>query len=60
MKKRSAYKNNREFDLCDHLVEVKFNLCRIIPHYYNNKFALHMHTFNNSVLFLNTLNIAIH
>ncbi len=24
---------------------MKFHSCRIIPHYFNNKFALHMHTF---------------
>jgi len=42
------------------MVEVKFNSYRIIPHYYNNKFPLHMHTFIIFALFLNTLNIAIH
>jgi len=42
------------------MVEVKFNYCKIIPHYYNNKFTLHMHTFNIYALILNTINIAIH
>jgi hypothetical protein len=42
------------------LVEVKFNFCIIIPHYYNNKFALHMHTSIIFALILNTFNIAIH
>jgi len=42
------------------MVEMKFDSCKIIPHYYNNIFVLHMHTFTNSVFFLNTFNIAIH
>jgi len=42
------------------MVEMKFNSYRIIPHYYNNKFALHMHTSINSALIFNTFNIAIH
>ncbi len=42
------------------LVKVKFNSCKIIPHYYNNIFAPHMHTFTIYALFLNTLNTAIH
>jgi len=42
------------------MVEVKFNSYKIIPHYYNNKFALHMHTSTISVVILNTFNIAIH
>ncbi len=33
------------------LVEVKFNSYRIISHYYNNIFSLHMHTFIISVFF---------
>ncbi len=42
------------------MVEVKFNCCIIIPHYCNNKFALHMHTFTIFALILTTLNYAIH
>jgi hypothetical protein len=41
------------------MVEVKFNSYRIIPHYYNNIFAFHVHTFNIFALFINTLDIAI-
>jgi hypothetical protein len=46
--------------LLTRLLVVKFNSYRIIPHYYNNRFALHMHTFSISALILNTFNIAIH
>jgi hypothetical protein len=42
------------------MVKMKFNSCKIIPHYCNNIFALHMQTFTISILFLNTFNIAIH
>jgi hypothetical protein len=42
------------------LIEMRFNLCIIIPHYSNNIFALHMHTFIISTLILNTFNTAIH
>jgi hypothetical protein len=42
------------------MVEVKFNSWKIIPHYYNNKFALHMHTFIIFALIIKTLNIVIH
>jgi len=41
-------------------VKVKFNSYKTIPHYCNNKFALHMHTFSIYALILNTLNITIH
>jgi hypothetical protein len=33
------------------LVETKFNSYKIIPHYYNNRFALHLHTFIISAFF---------
>jgi hypothetical protein len=42
------------------MVEMKFNSYKIIPHYYNNIFALHMHTSTIFALIFNTLNIAIH
>jgi hypothetical protein len=42
------------------MVEVKFNSYKIIPHYYKNRFALHMHTFTISALIINTFNTAIH
>jgi hypothetical protein len=38
----------------------EFNSYIIIPHYYNNKFAFHMHTFTISPWIINTLNFAIH
>jgi hypothetical protein len=41
------------------MVDVKFNSYIIIPQYYNNKIAFHMHTFTISALILNTPNIAI-
>jgi hypothetical protein len=42
------------------LVQVKFNSFKTISHYYNNRFAFHMHTFTISTFILNTLNTAIH
>jgi hypothetical protein len=42
------------------LVDVKFNSCKIIPHYCKNRFALHMHTSTISSLIFNTLNPTIH
>jgi hypothetical protein len=42
------------------MVEVKFNSCKIIPRYYNNKFAIHMHTSTISTLIFNAFNTAIH
>jgi len=42
------------------LVAMKFNSCRIIPHYCNNKFAFHMHKFIIFALFSNTPNNTIH
>jgi hypothetical protein len=51
-KKKNSPQDGRQ------MVEVKFNSYKIIPHYYNNKFALHMHTI--SALILNTFNTAIH
>jgi len=42
------------------MVKMKFNSYRIIAHYCNNKFALHMHTSTIYALILNTLNIVIH
>jgi hypothetical protein len=44
----------------DPMVKMKFNLCIIIPHYCNNKFALHMHTSTISTLIFNTFNTTIH
>jgi hypothetical protein len=42
------------------LVDVKFNSYKIIPHYYNNRFALHMHTSIIYALIINTINTTIH
>jgi hypothetical protein len=42
------------------LVDVKINSFIIIPHYCNNKFSLHMHTFIIFTFFFNTFNITIH
>ncbi len=55
--------NHRPFLNChcfSFVIEMKFNSCKIIPHYYNNRFALHMHTSTISTLILNTFNTAIH
>jgi hypothetical protein len=38
----------------------EFNSYWIIPHYYNNKFALHMHTFTIFAYIFNTFNSTIH
>jgi hypothetical protein len=39
------------------MVEMKFNSYKIIPHYCNNRFAFHMHTFNIYALILMGLEI---
>ncbi len=38
----------------------EFNSYKIIPHHYNNKFALHMHTFIIFAWIFNTFNSSIH
>jgi hypothetical protein len=38
----------------------EFNSYIIIPHYYNNKFALHMHTITIFASIFNTFNSTIH
>jgi len=38
----------------------EFNNNKIIPHYYNNIFLFHMHTFTIFTLIFNTFNFAIH
>jgi hypothetical protein len=45
------------------MVEVKFKFLQNISHYYNNKFAFHMHIFTIFTIFilsLNKLNTTIH
>ncbi len=42
------------------MVEVKFKFLQNISHYYNNRFAFHMHMFIVPILSLNKLNITIH
>jgi hypothetical protein len=41
-------------------VKSEFNPYKIIIHYYNNKFALHMHTFIIYALIFNRFNSTIH
>jgi hypothetical protein len=42
------------------MVEVTFKFLQNISHYYNNKFAFHMHIFTIFILSLNKLNTTIH
>jgi len=42
------------------MVEMKFNPCKIISHYYNNIFALQYVYIHNFCPILNTFDYAIH
>jgi len=60
MSHKSIYKIPKAFFMEITNGKLKFKFLKNISHYYNNKFAFHMHMFIIYILSLNKFNITIH